>query len=129
MALRACCTAEGEKVGEYALLCTMELFNTGQDRVKSHVMGSLSLAESLPALWGQSCEARQIPRCPTCGLMHASLCLLLQNRKTGYDKKALEIDPAQPAFTRRREVFAGRLAMLGFASALIGEVRPTLPYI
>lgn len=45
-----------------------------------------------------------------------------KNRKTGYDKNALEIDPAQPAFTRRREVFAGRLAMIGFASALIGEI-------
>jgi len=44
------------------------------------------------------------------------------NRKTGYDKDAVEVDPAQPAFTRRREVFVGRLAMFGFASALIGEI-------
>lgn len=28
----------------------------------------------------------------------------------------------QPALTRRRELFVGRLAMVGFASALIGEV-------
>jgi hypothetical protein len=48
--------------------------------------------------------------------------MVSQNRKTGYDKSAVEVDPSQPAFTRRREVFAGRLAMLGFASALIGEV-------
>ncbi|KAK9838122.1 hypothetical protein WJX81_002596 [Elliptochloris bilobata] len=43
-------------------------------------------------------------------------------RNTGYDKSAVEVDPAQPAFTRRREVFVGRLAMFGFASALIGEI-------
>ena len=42
--------------------------------------------------------------------------------KTGYDKTAKEVDPAQPAFTRRRELFVGRLAMVGFASALFGEV-------
>ena len=39
------------------------------------------------------------------------------------DKGAKEVDPLQPAFTRRREVFAGRLAMFGFAASLIGEVR------
>eukprot|EP00891_Asterochloris_glomerata_P009902 jgi/Astpho2/9902/Aster-06614 len=46
---------------------------------------------------------------------------LLQQQK-GYDKTAKEVDPAIPAFTRRREVFAGRLAMFGFSSALIGEI-------
>lgn len=45
-----------------------------------------------------------------------------EGRQTGYDKQAFETDPALPAFTRRREVFAGRMAMLGFASALIGEI-------
>lgn len=39
------------------------------------------------------------------------------------DKSAKEVDPLQPAFTRRREAFAGRLAMFGFAASLIGEVR------
>ena len=28
-----------------------------------------------------------------------------QGRKTGYDKDAFEVDPTQPAFTRRRELF------------------------
>ena len=45
-----------------------------------------------------------------CGLWPASLIgslfCDLQGRKTGYDKKAFETDPALPAFTRRREVFA-----------------------
>lgn len=41
---------------------------------------------------------------------------------TKYDQSAVEVDPAQPAFTRRREVFAGRLAMFGFAASLIGEL-------
>jgi photosystem II protein len=45
-----------------------------------------------------------------------------KGRKTGYDKNAFEVDPVQPAFTRRRELFVGRLAMLGFASALLGEI-------
>lgn len=35
---------------------------------------------------------------------------------------AMEVNPLVPSFTRRREVFAGRLAMLGFLSACIGEV-------
>lgn len=35
---------------------------------------------------------------------------------------AVEVNPLVPAFTRRREIFAGRLAMLGFLSACIGEV-------
>lgn len=39
------------------------------------------------------------------------------------DRSAKEVDPLQPAFTRRREAFAGRLAMFGFAASLIGEVR------
>ena len=39
-----------------------------------------------------------------------------------YDKDAVEVDLLQPAFTRRREVFIGRLAMVGFVSAVLGEV-------
>lgn len=42
-----------------------------------------------------------------------------------YDKDAVEVDPLQPAFTRRREVFIGRLAMVGFVSAVLGEVNPS----
>lgn len=38
------------------------------------------------------------------------------------DRSAKEVDPLQPAFTRRREAFAGRLAMFGFAASLIGEI-------
>jgi len=46
-----------------------------------------------------------------------------KNKKQSYhDESAKEVDPLQPAFTRRREVFVGRLAMVGFASALIGEL-------
>ena len=41
-----------------------------------------------------------------------------------YDKDAVQVDPLQPAFTRRREVFIGRLAMVGFVSAILGEVSP-----
>ncbi len=54
---------------------------------------------------------------------HVDACLnpLLQ-KKSRTDKSAKEVDPSQPAFTRRREVFAGRLAMFGFAASLIGEV-------
>lgn len=40
----------------------------------------------------------------------------------GYDNNATQVDPLQPAFTRRREALVGRLAMVGFASALIGEI-------
>lgn len=36
------------------------------------------------------------------------------NRKTGYDKNAVEVDPAQPAFTRRREV---RFLVVGVCDA------------
>lgn len=43
-------------------------------------------------------------------------------KKTRTDTSAKEVDPSVPAFTRRREVFAGRLAMFGFAASLIGEV-------
>ena len=38
------------------------------------------------------------------------------------DPNATEVDLLQPAFTRRREVFVGRLAMVGFVSAVFGEV-------
>lgn len=40
----------------------------------------------------------------------------------GYDKNAFEVNPVAPAFTRRREVFIGRLAMSGFLAAVIGEI-------
>lgn len=40
----------------------------------------------------------------------------------GYDKNAFEVNPATPAFTRRREVFVGRLAMSGFLAAVVGEI-------
>lgn len=43
-------------------------------------------------------------------------------KKENYDPSAKEVDPTQPAFTRRREAFVGRLAMVGFASALLGEL-------
>ena len=56
--------------------------------------------------------------------MHASCCLL--QKKSKIDKNAKEVDPLVPAFTRRREVFAGRLAMFGFAASLIGEVSAVL---
>lgn len=49
--------------------------------------------------------------------------LLLQ---VNYDKSATEVDLLQPAFTRRREVFVGRLAMVGFVSAVLGEVSPNI---
>lgn len=42
--------------------------------------------------------------------------------KVKYDSKATEVDLLQPAFTRRREVFVGRLAMVGFVSAVFGEL-------
>ncbi len=44
------------------------------------------------------------------------------------DSKATEVDLLQPAFTRRREVFVGRLAMVGFVSAVFGEVGLLSPY-
>ena len=50
-----------------------------------------------------------------------STCMLSQ---VSYDKSATEVDLLQPAFTRRREVFVGRLAMVGFVSAVLGEVTP-----
>jgi photosystem II protein len=40
----------------------------------------------------------------------------------GYDKSAVKVNPASAAFTRRREVFTGRIAMSGFLAGLIGEV-------
>jgi photosystem II protein len=45
-----------------------------------------------------------------------------KKKKSYYDESAKKVDPLQPAFTRRREVLVGRLAMVGFASALIGEL-------
>lgn len=38
-----------------------------------------------------------------------------------YSGSAVQVNPLLPSFTRRREVFAGRLAMVGFLSACIGE--------
>jgi len=37
-------------------------------------------------------------------------------------KGGLRVAPLQPAFTRRREIFIGRVAMVGFVSAVLGEV-------
>ena len=34
----------------------------------------------------------------------------MQKKKENYDPSAKEVDPTQPAFTRRREAFVGRLA-------------------
>jgi photosystem II protein len=45
-----------------------------------------------------------------------------KNAKAGYDKSADREDPAGSAFTRRREIFAGRLAMSGFFAGVIGEL-------
>lgn len=42
--------------------------------------------------------------------------------KVKTDPNATEVDLLQPAFTRRREVFVGRLAMVGFVSAVFGEL-------
>ena len=52
----------------------------------------------------------------------AHACMFALQQKSRTDKNAKEVDPLVPAFTRRREVFAGRLAMFGFAASLIGEV-------
>ena len=48
---------------------------------------------------GQQCVASAL-------LLMAALVLLQSGRNTGYDKSAVEVDPSQPAFTRRREVCA-----------------------
>jgi photosystem II protein len=40
----------------------------------------------------------------------------------GYDKSAVKASPATAAFTRRREVFTGRIAMSGFLACVIGEI-------
>lgn len=40
----------------------------------------------------------------------------------GYDKNATKVNPASAAFTRRREVFTGRIAMSGFLAGVIGEI-------
>jgi len=42
--------------------------------------------------------------------------------KADYDDSATKVNPALSAFTRRREVFVGRLAMTGFFSAVLGEL-------
>ncbi|KAL6757184.1 hypothetical protein V8C86DRAFT_3135807 [Haematococcus lacustris] len=38
------------------------------------------------------------------------------------DETAKQVNPVIPAFTRRREVFAGRLAMFGWLAETIGEI-------
>jgi Chlorophyll A-B binding protein len=43
----------------------------------------------------------------------------------GFDPDGLKLPPWIPAFTRRREVFTGRIAMLGFLAACANEV-PTV---
>lgn len=89
---------------------------------------NLGTASRSPFAGGRSLllPARQCPHAPArYGVVVKALFTRNKtdaNRKTGYDKNAVEVDPAQPAFTRRREVFVGRLAMFGFASALIGEI-------
>ena len=55
-------------------------------------------------------------------LKELTLACCSMQKKSRTDKNAKEVDPTTPAFTRRREVFAGRLAMAGFAASLIGEV-------
>jgi len=42
--------------------------------------------------------------------------------KVKYDDSAYKTNPLEFAFTRRREIFVGRLAMTGFFSAVIGEL-------
>jgi len=42
--------------------------------------------------------------------------------KVKYDDSAFRTSPLESAFTRRREIFVGRLAMTGFFSAVIGEL-------
>ena len=37
------------------------------------------------------------------------------NKQSYYDETAKEVDPLQPAFTRRREAFVGRLAMVSLS--------------
>eukprot|EP00884_Botryococcus_braunii_P016384 jgi/Botrbrau1/3429/Bobra.139_1s0009.1 len=46
----------------------------------------------------------------------------LKNKGQSNSTGAFEENPAQPVFSRRREVFAGRLAMFGWAASLIGEI-------
>ena len=43
--------------------------------------------------------------------------MVQKNKKESYyDESAKEVDPLQPAFTRRREAFVGRLAMVTVSS-------------
>ena len=47
--------------------------------------------------WRQPCIVNSLCSQPP-------LCCVQAKRNTGYDKSAVEVDPSQPAFTRRREV-------------------------
>ena len=72
------------------------------------------------------CMIAELHRSDRCRLAASQLVIthayFLLQKKSRTDKSAKEVDPTVPAFTRRREVFAGRLAMFGFAASLIGEV-------
>lgn len=46
----------------------------------------------------------------------------LKAARPGYDPQAFRAPFFWPTFSRRREVFVGRIAMIGFFAALIGEV-------
>ena len=60
------------------------------------------------------CEDRKSRSCTRSCLCTAfsllKLTLAVQKKKENYDTSAKEVDPTQPAFTRRREAFVGRLA-------------------
>lgn len=42
--------------------------------------------------------------------------------KVKYDSNEPQVNPAQSAFTRRREIFVGRTAMTGFFTCVLGEL-------
>jgi hypothetical protein len=53
-------------------------------------------------------------------------CAVTSNRglpyAQGYDKSAPQVGPLSSAFTRRREIWVGRIAMVGFVSNVLAEV-------
>lgn len=78
---------------------------------------------SFKAFTGQRLSGRALARRCSRPIYQATEALFTRNKKKeNYDPSAKEVDPTQPAFTRRREAFVGRLAMVGFASALLGEL-------
>ncbi|KAJ9529172.1 hypothetical protein QJQ45_007848 [Haematococcus lacustris] len=85
-------------------------------------MARVQLPPAASSLWHEAGDEGAMTAQPGTQYITMQPSHVLRAEHVKIDETAKQVNPVIPAFTRRREVFAGRLAMCGWLAETIGEI-------